>query len=68
MKTSSYKIGRIGEECQCEHCGYPMYIGDKVVVMADGQGEDDRPHCSRECCEQTRARDIQSYATSHSSY
>lgn len=37
------KIQRRNEECQCDQCGYPMYIGDTVVYR------DDYPYCSNGC-------------------
>ena len=61
MKTQTYLIRRPDEECPCTHCGCPLYVGNRVHVIADGQGTDDRPHCSAHCCRRTRIRDEQLY-------
>lgn len=37
-------IRRLVEECQCEWCGYPMYVGDGVVDTPEGP-----VYCSGSC-------------------
>ena len=62
MKTQTYVIRHPDEECPCTHCGCPLFVGNRVHLIADGQGTDDRPHCSAHCCRRTRIRDAQLYA------
>lgn len=47
-----YVVRRPDEEVQCDHCGYPLYVGDRAV-------EDDRMnrvYCSEKCSERARCR------------
>lgn len=39
-----FTIARHAEEGSCEHCGYPLYVGDSAVLSGD-----ERFACSRSC-------------------
>jgi len=37
MKNRTYTVLRGNEECQCEQCGFPMYVGDRVYTTKHEQ-------------------------------
>jgi hypothetical protein len=43
MKPHRYTIRHRNEEAQCDHCGYPLYIGDTAYT------HNDEVDCSRIC-------------------
>lgn len=45
---TSYKIKHHTEECVCENCGSPLYVGDTVKTYSDY----DEPFCSDGCVEE----------------
>jgi hypothetical protein len=44
-------IRRLVDECECEECGYPMYVGDGVVDSPGGP-----VYCSGKCRSDGEAR------------
>jgi hypothetical protein len=75
VSDKPYVVAHINEECQCEECGWPMELGDKVhfaelvdstdhsVVYADGV------FCSLSCAKmglpRVAARRQHAYAMAH---
>lgn len=43
-KLEMYVINDITEECWCNYCGAPLYVGDTVYTE-----EDEEVFCSPEC-------------------
>ena len=41
-----YRITHHSEECACAHCGSPLYVGDRVLLV------DDVPACSARCAQE----------------
>jgi len=43
IPTGYERIRHHSEECDCEQCGFPMDVGDKVYWL------DDTPYCTKTC-------------------
>lgn len=44
-------VRRLVEECECEWCGYPMYVGDWLLDTPEGP-----VYCSSKCCNEGTAQ------------
>jgi hypothetical protein len=45
MKAKRYTITHHSQECQCEQCGYPLYVEDKVVT----EENEEHSFCTKKC-------------------
>ncbi len=54
MRPTVEVVRRRDEECECAHCGYPFYVGDRIIWF-DG----DVPTCSTVCGRALDERDIE---------
>lgn len=42
--TNTYVVGDTTEECDCEQCGYPLFVGETVYTNVAGE-----TYCSAAC-------------------
>lgn len=47
---TKYTIRRPSEECGCTECGWPLYVGDRALLVNDA------PFCSKRCARVATAR------------
>ena len=49
---------KYGETIYCDVCGFPLYLGDIVIMIGDEYQYSDRYYCSNACCKQGEEREV----------